>query len=132
MIEDVLHKKKILAKIIRANYKSKKGINFFTPNHFSSQVAYMSHKKGHVIQPHIHKKKLKKIYDTNEVLIILDGTLKVDFYNNKKKFISSKILKRNDIIILLSGGHGFKILKKCNFIEVKQGPYNLKKDKFKF
>lgn len=132
MIEDVLHKNQILAKIIRANYKLKKGINFFTPNHFSSQVAYMSHKKGHVIQPHIHKKKLKKIYDTNEVLIILDGTLKVDFYNNKKQYISSKILKRNDIIILLSGGHGFKILKKCNFIEVKQGPYNLKEDKYKF
>ena len=34
--------------------------------------------------------------------------------------------------ILLTGGHGFKIMKKCKFIEVKQGPYNIKKDKIKF
>ena len=43
-----------------------------------------------------------------------------------------KILKKNDIILLLTGGHGFKVLKNCKFIEVKQGPYNAKKDKYKF
>ncbi len=92
----------------------------------------MNHKKGHVIQPHIHKKRLKKIYDTSEVLIILKGSMKVDFYNNKKKYLFSKILIKNDIAILLTAGHGFKILKNCKFIEVKQGPYNPIKDKFKF
>lgn len=132
MIEDVLHKKVILAKIIRSDYKKKKGINFFTPNFFSNQVAFMCHKKGHLIQPHLHKKRLKKIYDTNEILIILDGKMKVDFFSNKKKYLKSKILNKNDIIILLKGGHGFKIIKNCKFIEVKQGPYLADKDKEKF
>jgi hypothetical protein len=95
-------------------------------------VAYLNHKKGHIIQPHLHKRRLKKIYDTSEVLVILDGSLKVDFYNNKKKYLFSKILSKNDIIILLTYGHGFKILKNCKFIEIKQGPYDVKKDKIKF
>ena len=34
--------------------------------------------------------------------------------------------------MLSSGGHGFKILKDIEMIEVKQGPYFLSKDKVKF
>jgi hypothetical protein len=132
MIKNITYKKKTLALIIKNKYLKKKGINFFTNNNLSQQVAYLNHKKGHIIQPHLHKRRLKKIYDTSEVLIILDGSLKVDFYNNKRKYLFSKILSKNDIIILLTYGHGFKILKNCKFIEVKQGPYDSKKDKFKF
>ena len=132
MIQKITYKNKILALIVKNKYIKKKGINFFTDNKLSQQVAYMNHKKGHVIQPHIHKKRLKKVYDTSEVLIVLKGSMKVDFYNNKKKYLFSKILIKNDIAILLTAGHGFKILKNCKFIEVKQGPYNPIKDKFKF
>ena len=92
----------------------------------------MNHKKKYTIQPHLHKKRLKKIYDTSEVIIILSGSMKVDFYNFNKIFLESKILNKDDIILLLSGGHGFKTIKDCKFIEVKQGPYSLKKDKEKF
>ena len=34
--------------------------------------------------------------------------------------------------MLSSGGHGFKILKDTQMIEVKQGPYSLSMDKVKF
>jgi len=132
MIQKITHKNELLALIIKNKYIKKKGINFFTNNKLSQQVAYMNHKKGHVIQPHIHKKRLKKIYDTSEVLIILDGTMRVDFYDNKKKYLFNRKLIKNDIIILLKFGHGFKIVKNCKFIEVKQGPFDPKRDKFKF
>lgn len=132
MIETISHKKKILAKIIRSKYLSKKGINFFTKTNLSQQVAFMNHPTKHNIQPHLHKKRLKKIYDTTEVLIILEGILKVNFFDNKKNFLRSKLLKKNDIIILLKGAHGFKVIKKCKFIEVKQGPYDIHRDKIKF
>lgn len=132
MIEDISHKKELLARIIRHKYLKKKGINFFTPHYFPQQIAYMNHPKNHSIQSHIHKKKLKKVNSTTEVLIILKGSLKINFFDKKKIFLKSKKLNKNDIIILLSGGHGFKIQKKCSFIEVKQGPYNIKQDKLKF
>jgi hypothetical protein len=92
----------------------------------------MSHPKNYLIKPHYHKKIERKINSTTEVLIIINGVLKVNFYSKNKKYLFSKIAKKNDIIILLTGGHGFKIMKKCKFIEVKQGPYNIKKDKIKF
>ena len=132
MIKEIKYQRQKLAVIIRSFKKNKKGIKFFTPNNLSQQVAYMFHKKKHVIQPHLHKKRLKKIYDTNEVLIILDGKMKVDFFTNKKKYLKSEILNKNDIIILMKGGHGFKIMKDCKFIEVKQGPYLADKDKERF
>jgi hypothetical protein len=34
--------------------------------------------------------------------------------------------------MLISGGHGFKVLKDVEMIEIKQGPYSLIKDKIKF
>ncbi len=132
MITKIKDKNKLLAIIIKPNYLKRKGIHFFTPNKLSQQVAFMSHKKNHQIKPHIHKKRLKKIYDTNECLFIMRGEMRVDFYNNKKKYLKSKILKKNYIIILVSGAHGFKILKSCQFLEVKQGPYFLGKDKERF
>ena len=34
--------------------------------------------------------------------------------------------------MLVNGGHGFKVLKDIEMIEIKQGPYNLSADKIKF
>ena len=132
MIEKIIHKKKMLALIVRASYRRKKGITFFTQNESTQQFGYMKHKRNHIIKPHLHKKRLTKIYYTSEVILILKGILRVDFYNQFKKYLLSKILKPSDIIMLVSGGHGFKVLKDVEMIEVKQGPYSLSQDKEKF
>ena len=132
MIEKITDKKKMLALIVRARYRRKKGITFFTQNESTQQFGYMKHKRDHIIKPHLHKKRLTKIYYTSEVILILKGILRVDFYNQFKKYLFSKILKPSDIIMLVSGGHGFKILKDVEMLEIKQGPYNLIKDKIKF
>ena len=132
MIEKVIYKKKLFALIIRGKYRNKKGINFFTSKEATQQFGYMKHNKGHIIQPHEHRKRLSKIMTTTEVILLLKGSLKVDFYDNKKKYLSSRILNPRDIIMLVEGGHGFKVIKNVEMIEVKQGPYNLIKDKIKF
>ena len=132
MIQKILHKKKLLALIVKGNYRKKRGITFFTPNESTQQFGYMKHKKKYIIKPHLHKKRLTKIFFTTEVILILKGVLRVDFYNQSKKYLFSKILKEKDIIMLVSGGHGFKILKDIEMIEIKQGPYSLSKDKIKF
>ena len=132
MIEKILHKKKLLALIVRGKYRSKKGITFFTPNDSTQQFGYMKHKKKHVIKPHLHKKRLTRILYTTEVILILNGILRVDFYNLSKKYLFSKIIRKKDIIMLVHGGYGFKVLKDIEMLEIKQGPYSLSKDKIKF
>ena len=132
MINYITYKKETLAIIIKNTYLKKKGINFFTNKKLTQQVAFMSHPKNYKISPHFHRKIERKISTTTEVLIIINGILKVNFYSKSKKYLFSKLAKKNEIIILLTGGHGFKIIKSCKFIEVKQGPYNIKKDKMTF
>ena len=58
----------------------------------------------------------------NEILIIIDGLIIVNFYSKKKLFKKLKLYS-GDIIIFFGGTHGFEIEKKSRFIEVKQGPY---------
>ena len=41
-------------------------------------------------------------------------------------------MNKGDIILLVSGGHGFQILKKTEIIEIKQGPYSPERDKIQF
>ena len=132
MIEKILHKNKLFALIVRGKYRKKSGINFFTSKKATQQFGYMKHKKDHIIKPHNHNKRLTKILRTTEVILLLKGALRVDFYDNKKKYLFSKIIKEKDIIMLAHGGHGFKVLKEVQMIEVKQGPYSLAEDKTKF
>ena len=131
MIEKIEINKVLYAIIIRSNYKGD-GIEFFTPEDFSQQLAYMRRPKGYIIQPHIHKKINKQINFTQEVLFIKSGKLKVDFLMKKKKYLQSNILEKGDIILLSKGGHGFEIIEESEIIEVKQGPYDKELDKERF
>lgn len=131
MIEKIEINKELYAIIIRSNYKGD-GIEFFTPEDFSQQLAYMRRPKGYRIQPHIHKKINKQINFTQEVLFIKSGKLKVDFFDEKKKYLQSNILEKGDIILLSKGGHGFEIIEESEIIEVKQGPYDKELDKERF
>ena len=124
MIEKIIHKNKLFALIVSGNYRNKKGITFFTPNNATQQFGYMKHKKGHIIKPHKHLKRTTKIFTTTEVILLLKGILRVDFYNQKKKYLFSKILKKKSIIILLHEGHGFKV----KFNEIDEKKIKIKKN----
>ncbi len=132
MIEKVLHNNELFALIVRKQFRKKRGINFFTSKEATQQFGYMKHKKNYIIKPHRHNIRLTKIHKTTEVILLLKGILRVDFYDNENKYLFSKIVNEKDIIMLVHGGHGFKILKDVEMIEVKQGPYHLVSDKIKF
>jgi hypothetical protein len=132
MIEKIKYKKKLLAMIVRKSFKKKKGVTFFTPNNLNLQCGYMNHKKNYLIKPHQHLLRKNKIFYTSEVLYIIKGKLRVDFYQNKKNYLFSRIINKNEILILISGSHGFKTLSNLEMLEIKQGPFNEKSDKIKF
>ena len=133
MKQIIKYKKKILAIIVKnAISNKKKGIQFFSPNNFNQQLGLFNHETGKVIKPHTHNKFIRKINKTTEVLFILSGKLRIDFYKDSKNYLYSKILKKNDLVILNEGSHGFKVLEKIRMFEVKQGPYVGEKDKERF
>ena len=130
-VREVISDKTILAVILRTEF-NKNGIDFFTPNNFSQQLGYMKRPTGYIIEPHVHNPVKREVSYTKEVLFIKSGKVRVDFYNNKKKYLESEILKKGDVILLAYGGHGFEILEEAEMIEVKQGPYAGEKDKTRF
>ncbi len=131
MIENVIYNEKLLSVIIRANYKSD-GIEFFTPNDFSQQLAYMNRAKNYVIPPHVHNAVQRDVHFTQEVLVIKSGKVRVDYYDDDRKYLESRILNQGDVVLLAYGGHGFEMLEDSEMIEVKQGPYAGEMDKVRF
>lgn len=131
MIEKVEHNNQMLALIIRASF-SKQGIEFFTPQDFSQQLGYMNRPAGYIINPHVHRLVERKVTLTQEVLYIKTGKVKVDFYDDDRNYLESRVVAQGDVILLAAGGHGFEMLENSEMIEIKQGPYCGDEDKIIF
>lgn len=130
-VEEVKKKNKLLAMIIRNDYQCE-GVDFITSNEYSQQVAYMRHPTGKMIDAHVHNLVHRNVVMTQEVLFIKKGVLRVDFYDEYEDYLESRDLHAGDIILLVSGGHGFQVLEEVEMIEVKQGPYAGNEDKKRF
>ena len=131
MIDRIAHGERLLALILRAGFRAE-GIRFFTPDEFSQQLGYMNRAKGYVIPPHVHNPVTREVQYTKEVLVIKSGKVRVDFYDDDRNYLESRILETGDVILLAYGGHGFEMLEQTEMIEVKQGPYAGDGDKTRF
>ena len=130
-MEIIKKKNKTIAMIIRNDHNCD-GVDFITPGEYSQQVAYMHHPVGKTIDAHVHNMVHRNVVLTQEVLFIKKGKLRVDFYDEYEDYLESRILSAGDVILLISGGHGFKVLEEVEMIEVKQGPYAGDADKVRF
>jgi len=130
-IEQIFDEYRMIAVIVYSEY-SCDGIEFFTPDNFSQQLASMSRPKGYKIQAHVHKSVPRKVKYTQETLFIKKGKIKVNFYDENKQYLDSRVLGSGDVILLVSGGHDFMMLEDTEMIEVKQGPYAGNGDKERF
>jgi mannose-6-phosphate isomerase-like protein (cupin superfamily) len=130
-IEQIIDEGLVCATIVRAEFREP-GVNFFTSDELSQQLAFMRHPAGKFIQPHVHNPVPRQVQFTQEVLFIRKGRLRVDFYDADQRYLESRILEPGDVILLIQGGHGFEVLEEVEMIEVKQGPYVGEQDKTRF
>lgn len=131
MIQQITHNDILLSIIIRQKFE-KDGIEFFTPDDFSQQLAYMKRPENYVIPPHVHNTVMRQVELTQEVLFIKSGKVRIDFYDENKDYLKSSVLNSGDVVLLAHGGHGFEMLEESEIIEVKQGPYVGELDKTRF
>ncbi len=123
-IEEIKHNQETLAIFVFAK-EIKPGVSFFTPDVNSLQAGQHSYLKGKIIQPHRHiPVKTERFATMQEVIFVAKGQLKVVVYTNEGKRLAEKIMTKGDLVVLISGGHGFEMLEDTDFIEVKEGPYN--------
>jgi hypothetical protein len=131
MIDKIQVGETILGIVIRDSYKDK-GLHFFTPEDFTQQLAYMNHPKDHVVRPHFHNAIQRVIHNTMEILFIKSGKIRLDFYDDKRSYLESRLLEKGDIVLLSGGGHGLVMLEDSEIVEVKQGPFVGVQEKTRF
>lgn len=131
MVQKIICNGKLYSVILKAEYE-KDGIEFFTPDDFSQQLAYMKREKNYIIPPHIHNKVQRDVFLTKETIFVRKGKVRIDYYDDDKNYLESRIVETGDVILLAYGGHGFKMLEPTEMIEVKQGPYVGEMDKERF
>lgn len=130
-IEWIKNGEETLAIIIPGEYAPQK-TEFITPDTYKQQAGFVVYPKSGEIIPHIHFEMPRNIQGTSEVLFVRKGRCHVDFYLQNKKFFCSRKIKKDDTLILVGGGHGFRMIEDTVFMEIKQGPYIGEKEKERF
>ena len=122
MMEPILWNSSVLAYVIPGTVTPEKTV-FPTPDELEFQVGFVVYKAGGVVKPHCHAPLTRTINRTCEVIIVKQGRCEVDLYNNDRQLVVSRKLKKGDVLILVDGGHGFRMLEDTILLEIKQGPY---------
>lgn len=120
-----------LAYIVRSNWTPDK-TEFLTPDTFSLQMGMIVYGKGQSITPHLHLPVVREVHGTNEVVMVRSGSCEVDIYDDERQHLGCYNLNQGDVILLLGGGHGFRMNEDTVLFEVKQGPYVGMADKVRF
>jgi len=111
-----------LTYIIRANPLPDQ-TTFLTPPEFNQQVGFVVYPQGGEIARHTHRPLERHLIGTSEVLVLLKGRCFIDVYNDEHELVATRELQPGDIMLMVGGGHGFRMLEDTVFLEIKQGPY---------
>lgn len=105
---------------------------FLTPPEFKQQVGFIVYPAATAIVPHLHLPLERHLVGTSEVLIVKRGRCLLDVYNDRKELVATRELMEGDIMLMVGGGHGFRMLEDTVFLEIKQGPYLDREEKERF
>jgi hypothetical protein len=111
-----------LAYFVKADWMPTK-TEFLTPDNFGQQMGMIVYGVGEEIKPHLHLPVVREVHGTTEVIVVRKGSCDIDIYDQQKKLLATRELKIGDIVLLLAGGHGFRMREDTVLFEVKQGPY---------
>lgn len=90
------------------------------------QVASLVLDKNQTFKPHkhIYKSNNNNKIITQESWVVIEGKVRVDYYDIDNEFLVSHILDKGDCTITLYGGHNYTSLTNDSLVyEFKTGPY---------
>ena len=105
---------------------------FLTPPEYKQQVGFVVYPKGGEIARHTHVALQRHLVGTSEVLIVKKGRCLIDIYNDAQELVATRELNEGDLMLMVGGGHGFRMLEDTILLEVKQGPYTGLDEKERF
>ena len=131
MVECITSNGKPLAYIIREEMQPEK-TTFLTPSELNLQVGFIVYAAKGEIPRHVHRPLKREIVGTSEVLLVKQGRCQIDIYNDDRELVATRELRRGDVMAMVGGGHGFRMLEDTVFLEIKQGPYTGLDEKERF
>ena len=96
---------------------------FITPPEGKQQVGFIVYPKDGVIARHIHKPLERHIIGMAEVVVIRSGHCQIEVFDEALSLVAKRDLYQGDVVLMVGGGHGFKIKEDTVLLEIKQGPY---------
>jgi hypothetical protein len=121
-VEIISANNQTLCYVIRQNTCPEK-TTFITPPDAKQQVGFIVYPKGSIIPRHAHKPLERHIIGMAEVLVVRSGHCQIEVYDENKVLFTTRDLYQNDVVLMVGGGHGFRILEDTVLLEIKQGPY---------
>ena len=130
-IEQIIWNGEPLAYIIRAEVSPEK-TTFLTPSELNLQVGFVVYPAGGEVARHLHRPLRREIVGTSEVLVVKEGRCQMDIYDDDKELVATRELRKGDVMLMVGGGHGFRMVEDTVFLEIKQGPYTGLDEKERF
>ena len=122
LVEHITAGGAVLACIIRAEARMNE-TTFLTPPEYNFQVGLVVYPAGGRIKPHAHTPETRSVTGTFEVLVVREGRCEVDIYDGERRCVATRELRTGDLMLVVEGGHGFRMLEDTTLLEIKQGPY---------
>lgn len=122
-IEYIKTKDNVLTSIIIRREYIPTDTTFVTSPDLAQQVGFVVYPSGGVIKRHIHKNVDRQNISSSEALFIREGKLEIDIFDQNKNLLATRLLDAGDFVLMVSGGHGFRIQEAAILLEVKLGPY---------
>jgi mannose-6-phosphate isomerase-like protein (cupin superfamily) len=130
-IEIIRQGRALLAYVVRAD-ATRAATSFFTGEEASFQAGFVVYPAGGAVVPHVHLPVARAVMGTSEMLLVRKGRCIVDIYGADRVLAASRELGTGDLVLLIDGGHGFRMLEDTVLLEVKQGPYSGQAEKERF
>lgn len=130
VVEHIEADGKRLGTIIRSFHPSQTW--FPTPPEYPLQVGFVVYPAGGEVARHRHRPIERHLQGTAEVILVREGRCEVDFYDSVGRIVATRELQAGDILFLVGGGHGFRMIEPTILLEVKQGPYAGLEEKERF
>ena len=122
-VETIASKGRPICYIIKTDLNPAK-TTFVTPPDLNLQVGFIVYPAGGEITRHVHCPVERHLVSTSEVLVVRRGRCEIDIYDDDRKLLATRELREGDILLMIGGGHGFRMLEDVVLLEVKQGPYS--------
>ncbi len=122
LIEEIEWQGKLLAYIIRAAIQPQ-ATTFVTPPEENLQLGFVVYPQGGEVARHTHKPLERHLTGTSEVIVVKQGRCEIDVYSPDREIVATRELGRGDVMLMVGGGHGFRMLEDTVLMEIKQGPY---------